>query len=143
MSLYAELKRRGVLKVGGAYVVVAWIVVQVASIAFPAFEAPGWVLRVFILIAMLGFPIAVVMAWVLEVTPDGVRHEPSHLGNKRVFGIAAGLVALALAWYFVGQPALRVEQAATLARAEAAKPAAAPTNPKKKSPKSPGATKDS
>ncbi|MGH8028763.1 MAG: hypothetical protein ACREO3_02395, partial [Arenimonas sp.] len=122
MSLYAELKRRGVLKVGGAYVVVAWIIVQVASIAFPAFDAPAWVLRVFILIAMLGFPIAVVMAWVLEVTPDGLRHEPSHLGNKRVFGIAAGLVALALAWYFVGQPALRGDQAEKLAKAEAATP---------------------
>jgi TolB-like protein len=126
MSLYAELKRRGVLKVGGAYVVVAWVIVQVASIAFPAFEAPAWVLRVFILIAMLGLPIAVVMAWVLEVTPDGVRHEPSHLGNKRVFAISAGLVALALAWYFVGQPALRGEQADKLAAAEAAKPVAPP-----------------
>ena len=82
MSLYAELKRRGVLKVGGAYVVVAWVMVQVASIAFPAFAAPAWVLRVFILIAMLGFPVALVMAWVLEITPDGLRHEPSPLGNK-------------------------------------------------------------
>jgi TolB-like protein len=133
VSLYAELKRRGVLKVGGAYVVVAWVIVQVASIAFPAFEAPAWVLRVFILVAMLGFPIAVVMAWVLEVTPDGVRHEPSHLGNKRVFGISAALVLLALAWYFVGQPALRREEATRLAAAGAPPPAPVDPAPAPKS----------
>jgi TolB-like protein len=126
VSLYAELKRRGVLKVGGAYVVVAWIVVQVAGLAFPAFDAPAWVLRVFILMAMLGFPIAVVMAWVLEVTPDGLRHEPSPLGNKRMYAIAAGLGALALAWYFVGQPALRGGQVVAPAAAIAA-PAAPPS----------------
>ena len=117
MSLYAELKRRAVLKVGAAYLVVAWLVVQVASIAFPAFDAPPWALRVFILMAMLGFPIAVVLAWVLEITPDGVRHEPSSIGNKRVFGIGAGFAVLAIAWYVVGQPALRPDQVAVPAPA--------------------------
>ena len=62
MNLIAELKRRKVFKIGAAYVVVAWLVVQVASIAFPAFDAPSWVLRVFILIAFLGLPIALVFA---------------------------------------------------------------------------------
>jgi len=115
--LIAELKRRHVLKVGAAYLVVAWIAVQVASIAFPTFEAPAWVLRVFILIAMLGFPIAVVMAWMLELTPDGMKVEPAPIGNKRVFGIAAAFVALAVTWYFVGQPALRPLDAKRLAEA--------------------------
>jgi len=50
MTLLAELRRRKVFKVGAAYVVIAWIVVQVASIAMPAFDAPPWVLRVFILV---------------------------------------------------------------------------------------------
>jgi adenylate cyclase len=107
MSLYAELKRRGVLKVGGAYVVVAWVIVQVASIVLPTFEAPVWVLRAFILLLMLGFPLALVLAWVLEITPEGMRVETAPVGNKRMFGIAAGLAALAMVWYFVGQPALR------------------------------------
>ena len=107
VSLLAELKRRQVLKVGAAYLVVAWVIVQVASIAMPAFDAPPWALRVFILVLMLGFPLALVLAWVLELTPDGMRVEPAPLGNKRMAGIAAGLVALALAWYFIGQPALR------------------------------------
>ena len=65
MSLLAEPKRRHVFKVGGAYVVIAWLLVQVASIAFPAFEAPPWVLRVFILMLMPGLPLALVMAWKL------------------------------------------------------------------------------
>ena len=107
MSLLAELKRRKVLKVGAAYLVVAWVIVQVASIVLPTFEAPVWVLRVFILLLMLGFPLALVLAWVLEITPDGMRVETAPVGNKRMFGIAAGLAVLAVAWYYVGQPALR------------------------------------
>ena len=54
MSLFAELKRRKVVKVGAAYLVVAWVAVQVVSIAFPAFDAPPWAMRVFILLCLLG-----------------------------------------------------------------------------------------
>src|SRR5207237_97091 len=72
MNFFTELKRRKVLKVGAAYLIVAWLAVQAASIGFPAFDAPPWVLRIFILIALLGFPIAVVMAWVFDVTREGV-----------------------------------------------------------------------
>lgn len=107
MSLIAELKRRKVIKVGAAYLVVGWLAVQAASIAFPTFDAPLWALRVFILIALLGFPVAVVMAWIFDVTPEGLKVEPAPLGNKRMFAITASLMALALAWYFVGQPSFR------------------------------------
>lgn len=123
MSLLAELKRRKVYRVGGAYVVIAWLAVQVASISFPAFEAPPWVLRVFILILMLGFPISLVMAWALEVTAEGVRVEPAPVGNKRMAAIAAGFVTLALAWYFVGQPAVRDATAPTAGAAATPAPA--------------------
>ena len=68
-NFFAELKRRKVFKVGAAYLIVAWLAVQAASIGFPAFDAPPWALRIFILIALLGFPIAVVLAWVFDVTP--------------------------------------------------------------------------
>ena len=105
MSLIAELKRRKVFKVGAAYLVVAWLAVQAASIAFPAFEAPLWALRVFILVALLGFPLAVVMAWIFDVTPEGVRLDTSMSGSKRVFAGAALLMVLALGWYVRGQPA--------------------------------------
>jgi TolB-like protein len=86
---------------------VAWVLVQAASIGFPAFDAPPWALRVFILFSLLGFPIALVMAWVFDVTPEGMRLDPNVTGNKRVFAVASLLVVLALGWYFYGQPSFR------------------------------------
>ena len=109
MSVIAELNRRKVFKVGAAYLVVAWLAVQAVSIGFPAFDAPPWVLRVFILVAMLGFPAVLVMTWAFEVTPQGVKADTAAPGTKRVVASAVGLVALALAWYFYGQPAIRRE----------------------------------
>ena len=102
MSLLAELKRRKVVHVGIAYLVVGWLAVQVASIGLPAFEAPAWTLRAFILVVMLGFPIAVVMAWVFDRTPEGLKLEAATLGNKRVYTVAAVLAALALGWFLRG-----------------------------------------
>ena len=80
MSLIDELKRRKVFKVGGAYVVVAWLAIQAVSIAFPAFDAPPWALRVFILLALLGFPLAVVMAWIFDATPEGIQLDATVTG---------------------------------------------------------------
>jgi len=107
MSLIAELKRRKVFKVGAAYLVVAWLAVQAASIGFPAFDAPPWALRIFILVALLGFPVALVLAWVFDSTSAGVVADPSVRGNKLVFAAAALLAVLALGWYFYGQPSFR------------------------------------
>ena len=127
MSLVAELKRRHVFKVGAAYVVIAWLVIQVASIALPAFAAPPWVLRVFILVLMLGFPFALVMAWAFQATPEGLKLETAPVGNKRMAAIAGGLAALALAWYFIGQPAVRGDRKPAPAAANATRvPIAAP-----------------
>jgi TolB-like protein len=107
MSLLAELKRRKVFKVGAAYLVIAWLAVQGASIGFPAFDAPPWALRIFILVALLGFPVTVVMAWVFDVTPEGVTFDPDTSGSKRLFAAGGLLAMLALGWYFYGQPAFR------------------------------------
>src|SRR3982751_28384 len=105
-NLFGELKRRQVVKVGAAYLVVAWLAVQGASIGFPAFDAPPWGLRVFILVALIGFPVTLVMAWVFEVTPEGVQVDPSKQGTRRIVAVAVGLVALAMAWFFYGQASL-------------------------------------
>jgi TolB-like protein/Flp pilus assembly protein TadD len=107
VSLITELKRRKVFKVGAAYLVVAWLAVQVVSIAFPAFEAPPWALRAFILVTMLGFPLALVMAWVFDVTPAGVEVAPGTQGTRWVVTGAVLLGMLALGWYFYGQPSFR------------------------------------
>ena len=107
MTLIAELKRRNVVKVGAAYLLAAWLVVQAASIAFPAFDAPPWALRVFILALLLGFPIAVVMAWMFEVTPEGLKRDSVSTGNKRIVAVSAVLALLAVGWYYRGQPTVR------------------------------------
>src|SRR5689334_12024313 len=96
MNLLAELQRRNVIKVGAAYLVVAWLAVQAASIGFPAFDAPPWALRIFILVALLGFPVALVLAWVFDVTSAGVRLDTAGTGSKRLFAVAGLLIALAL-----------------------------------------------
>ena len=113
MSLFDELKRRKVFKVGAAYLVAAWLVVQAASIGFPAFDAPPWALRVFILISLLGFPIAVVMAWVFDITPEGVKLDANTSGTKRLLAVAAFLIVFAIGWYFYGQPSFRKGDVAT------------------------------
>ncbi|MEO8161047.1 MAG: hypothetical protein ABI588_06480 [Arenimonas sp.] len=131
MSLLDELKRRNVFKVGAAYLIVAWLAVQVVSIAFPAFDAPPWALRAFILLALLGFPLALAMAWAFETTPEGVRRDTSPAGNRRMALIVAAFAVLALAWYFVGMPALRPNQELASSPATTTRPAAAPAAPAK------------
>ena len=129
VSLLGELQRRKVFKVGAAYLVVAWLTVQVVSIAFPAFEAPAWALRVFILLALLGFPVAMMMAWAFVSTLEGLKRDTSPLGNKRMAGIAALFIVLALAWYFFGVPALRPGEEAASAGSAAPTAAAASAAP--------------
>jgi len=72
-NFFAELKRRNVYKVAVAYAVVAWLLIQAASILFPTFEAPAWVMKVFVTIVFLGFPIALILAWAFELTPAGIK----------------------------------------------------------------------
>ena len=70
-SFFAELKRRNVYKVAVAYAIVGWLLVQVATQVFPFFEIPNWAVRLIVLAIVIGFPIAVVIAWAFELTPVG------------------------------------------------------------------------
>ena len=71
-NFFAELKRRNVYKVAIAYAVIAWLLMQVASQIFPFFEIPNWAVRLVVLLLVLGFPIALVLAWAFELTPEGL-----------------------------------------------------------------------
>jgi TolB-like protein/Flp pilus assembly protein TadD len=73
MSFWGELKRRNVVKVGIAYIIVTWLTVQVADIVLPTFSAPDWVTRTITLLLILGFPIVLIVAWAFEVTPSGIK----------------------------------------------------------------------
>ena len=72
-NFFAELKRRNVYKVAIAYAVVGWLVIQVSSTILPTFHAPEWVVQTLIVIVALGFPIALVIAWAFEMTPEGIK----------------------------------------------------------------------
>src|SRR3989475_13331017 len=72
-NFFAELKRRNVYKVAVAYAVVAWLLVQVATQVFPFLEIPNWVVRLIIALVVIGFPIALVIAWAFEATPEGIK----------------------------------------------------------------------
>ena len=99
MTLLAELKRRNVLKVGAAYAVVAWLLVQVAATVSPQLNLPEWAPRLITLLLMLGFPIALLLAWFLDHTPEGIKVEPASTGNKRIVGVSLVLAVVAFGWY--------------------------------------------
>ena len=72
-NFFAELKRRNVYKVAVAYAIVGWLLVQVATQVFPFLEIPNWVVRLVIALVAIGFPIALVIAWAFELTPEGIK----------------------------------------------------------------------
>src|SRR6266567_3040279 len=74
-NFFSELKRRNVYKVAVAYAVIAWLIIQAASIFLPAFNAPQWAMQVVILILVVGFPIALVFSWAFEITSEGIKLE--------------------------------------------------------------------
>ena len=119
MSLFAELRRRNVFRVGVAYAVVAWLLMQMADLLFPVFGAPDWALRIFVIVLLLGLPVALLVSWVFELTPEGVKREKDidrsasvtrSTGRKldRVI-IVALVIALG---YFIWERQARIEPAA-------------------------------
>src|SRR5436190_3803517 len=83
-NFFAELKRRNVYKVAVAYAVVAWLLIQAASIFLPAFDAPPWVMKTFIMVIIFGFPVALVLSWAFEITPEGIKLESEIAPNESI-----------------------------------------------------------
>ena len=81
-TFFGELKRRNVYKVAIAYAVVGWLLIQAGSILFPTFEAPSWVMKVFVTIIAAGFPIALIIAWAFEMTPEGLKRTENVSPNE-------------------------------------------------------------
>jgi TolB-like protein/Flp pilus assembly protein TadD len=109
-NFFSELQRRNVYKVAVAYAVVGWLLVQITTQVFPIFEIPNWALRLIVLAIIIGFPIALVLAWAFELTPEGIKHtEDVDLSDKRVSKkrtwIYVTLIgaALSFALFFVGR----------------------------------------
>ncbi len=83
-NFFGELKRRNVYKVAIAYAVVAWLLMQIATQVFPFLEIPNWAIRLVIMLIVIGFPIALVIAWAFELTPEGLKRTEDVDLNKSI-----------------------------------------------------------
>jgi serine/threonine-protein kinase len=126
-GFFGELKRRNVYKVAVAYAIVGWLVVQIATQVFPFLEIPNWVVRLVIALVMIGFPIALVIAWAFEATPEGIKRTevadtmPAVAGQKKhvwiyvvVIGAAISVALFFLGRYTAGNGTPRQSEAATV-----------------------------
>ena len=107
MSFFDELKRRNVFRVGVAYLIVAWLVMQVADVVINNVGAPGWVFQIIMLVLGIGFPVVLIFAWAFEMTPEGIKKEKDvdraqsitpKTGRKLDFTII-GVMAIALIYF--------------------------------------------
>ena len=104
MSFFSELKRRNVIRVGIAYTVAAWVLLQVIDLVLENIDAPGWVMKVFMLIVAVGFPVSVIIAWAYELTPEGIKRESeidrsqsvTHSTGRKLDRIVIGFLLLAV-----------------------------------------------
>lgn len=107
-NFFAELKRRNVYKVAVVYAVVDWLLVQIATQVFPFFEIPNWAVRLVVLVIIIGFPVALLIAWAFELTPEGIKRTETADETPRtrhhawiyVVIVAAGL---SVALFFLGR----------------------------------------
>ena len=123
MGLIAELKRRNVFRVGVAYVLLAWVVIQVTDTVGPAINLPEWTLTVVTWFGVIGFPFAVFFAWAFELTPGGIKRERdvdrsesvTHSTGRKIDFVIIGLLVVALLFVLifddVAPPTRKVEQA--------------------------------
>jgi TolB-like protein/Tfp pilus assembly protein PilF len=116
-TFFGELKRRNVYKVAIAYAIVGWLLIQVATQVFPFFEIPNWVIRLVVLSIMIGFPIAVIIAWAFELTPQGLKRteaadrDLTKATRKKIwlYVVVIG-AALSVGLFFIGRHTLRNQQ---------------------------------
>ena len=101
-NFVAELKRRNVYKVAAAYAAVAWLLIQIATTLFPIFEAPGWLMKALVGAVAAGFPAALVLAWIFEITPQGITRTediapdvPQRRGRTWIYVVVLGALAAA------------------------------------------------
>ena len=104
-GFFEEVQRRKVYRVAAAYIVAAGFLIQISSAAFPAWELPNWSLRLVIALLLIGFPVALILAWAYDVTPQGIRVTPASPSGRRrrnvVVLVAVGVAISAVAGFFL------------------------------------------
>jgi TolB-like protein/Tfp pilus assembly protein PilF len=108
-GFFEEVKRRKVYRVAAAYIIAAGGIIQLASAAFPAWELPNWALRLVIVLLLTGFPIALILGWAFDVTPQGIKTTPAsapkaNLRRNLLVLVAAGVLVSAIAGFFLLLP---------------------------------------
>jgi hypothetical protein len=137
MKLLTELQRRNVYKVAVAYAIVGWLVIQVATAIFPPLEIPPWALKLVIMLVLLGFPVALVLAWAFEITPTGIKRTEDVAANesirnqtgRKLIGAIVALLFVAIAFFgfqFLRTPNKTVNTARASGATVAAQSAAIP-----------------
>jgi serine/threonine-protein kinase len=108
-NFFAELKRRNVYKVAVAYIVAGWALSQGIAQVFPVFDVPNWVIRLIVVLIIIGFPVAVVLAWALEITPEGIKRtedvdvkQPHSLGGAWIYIVFVGAL-ISIGLFFLGR----------------------------------------
>src|SRR5712691_2406061 len=116
-NFFAELKRRNVYKVAIAYGVVAWLLMQIATQVFPFLEIPNWAIRLVIMLIVIGFPIALIIAWAFESTPQGIKRTEAadavgqhSRGGAWIYIVVIG-AAVSIGLFFVGRYTARTSKA--------------------------------
>jgi len=104
-GFFEELQRRKVYRVAAAYIIAAGFIIQIGSAVFPAWDLPNWTLRLVVVVLLMGFPIALILAWAYDVTPQGIQITKAPAGVHRrrniITLIAAGLAISAVAGFFL------------------------------------------
>jgi len=107
LSLFNELKRRKVFRVGIAYVIAAWLVAQVADLVADTYLAPVWVMQMIVTLLIVGLPISLILSWAFDLTSDGIKRTEYGeiegsltVSNKSILALVGGLfVAVAVIFY--------------------------------------------
>ncbi len=124
-SLWAEIKRRNVVRVAVAYAVVAWVMIEISSTTFPMLKLPEWAATLVTVLLMIGFPVAVIFAWAFELTPEGLKKEKdvdrsesiTHLTGRKLDFAIIGVLAVAVV-YFVSEKLFWTDDVVTESQVE-------------------------
>src|SRR5881409_131478 len=106
-GFFEELQRRKVYRVAAAYIIAAGFIIQIGSAVFPAWDLPNWTLRLVVVLLLAGFPVALILAWAYDVTPQAIRATPTtsapgaHRRRNLIMLIVTGVVVSAAAGFFL------------------------------------------
>ena len=126
MSFFEELKRRNVIRVGVAYAIAAWLLLQISDLVLDNIAAPDWVIQVIMLLLAIGFPLVAMFAWVFEMTPEGIKKEKNvdrgqsvtHQTGRKLDRMIIGIMAVVIAFLVLDRFVLKNESAPSTAAIE-------------------------